>query len=197
MKNNWLIMTAAVALMAFATTVQAIPITGSVTFAGGVTLDTGSVGTATKVTAWNGGNGGPALPFVLSSGGNLTAPFGTSVLFATPWLLGTQAALWSYTVAGTTFTFDLTAANPKVVSGSPLTLSVTGSGVIHVSGVNPLGLTDTAGSWAFSTQDPSAGTPATFSFSAASGSVPDGGTTVLLLGAALSSLSLIRRKLAA
>jgi hypothetical protein len=37
----------------------------------------------------------------------------------------------------------------------------------------------------------------TFSFSASSGTVPDGGSTVMLLGAAMSGFALLRKKLMA
>ena len=192
MKNKYLIMTAAVAtFIGLSATVQAIPISGNVTFFGNATLNSGStVVGATEVTGWS-------STVVTASSGNLFAtPFTTAVAFTAPWTFGTgQPALWSYVGAdGDTFTFNLISSTlATIVTGSPSTLSVTGSGTISATG--PVALDITVGTWAFSTQDPSVS--GTFSFSAASGTVPDGGTTVMLLGSALVGLGLIKRKLSA
>jgi hypothetical protein len=47
--------------------------------------------------------------------------------------------------------------------------------------------------WSFTTQDPRTGRPRVFSFSAASGSVPDGGSTVALLGLAIVGVEALRQ----
>ena len=199
MKNVWLSVTVAVALIGVATTVQAIPITGAVTFAGGALLNTASAGTATMVTGWNGGVGGPANPFTISSSGNLATAALTPVAFTAPMLFNNpgQLSLWSYvsSISGTTFTFNLIASS--IFSQGAGTVSVVGTGTIVASGAGSAGLSATPGTWTFTTSDPGTGTGPTFSFQAATGAIPDGGTTVLLLGAALSGLSLIRRKLVA
>jgi hypothetical protein len=196
MKNKMKMMAVAVAALTAATaSVQAIQVAGTVTFAGTVTLNSGgTVAGATSVTAW-GGPGG--TPVVFSSSGNLTAPFLTPVAFTAPWTFGSgKVALWSYTGSnGDLYTFNLISSTPAIIGGSPLTLTSTGIGTIVATG--PVPFDPTPGTWAFSTQDPSAGTPPTFSFSAATGSIPDGGMTVMLLGAALSGLCLIKRKMLA
>ena len=189
-----LMMAAALTLLGLSATVQAIPITGTITFKGGVSLDTASAGTATKVTGWFGAGPGPTVLLSSLSAGAV-APL-TAVTFAAPWsfVSGPIAGFWS--VGG--YTFDLTSSAIFSQGGFPATVSVTGLGVLKHAG-----FTDTAGTWAFSTQDPSTsvpGAPPEFSFSAASGTIstlPDGGTTVTLLGAAFSGLALFRRKLAA
>jgi hypothetical protein len=137
------------------------------------------------------GNGGVGLPYVGSASGSF-APFvavNDPVSIVKPWsfVSGPISAFW--TVDG--FTFDLTSSSIFAQGGSPATVSVTGSGTISGNG-----FTATTGTWAFSTQDPSA--QALFTFSAAAGGqgLPDGGTTAILLGAALSALGLLRRKLA-
>ncbi len=197
MKKTLSIIAGIAAVMAV-TTAQASPmITGTVNFGGNVTLADGSgttvstVGSATEVKAWSG-------TYVSSSSGNLSAPFLTGVTFTAPWVFGAgKANLWSYTTGGDTFTFSLITSTAAVLSGSPLTLSSTGSGTIWDSLGN---YAATPGTWAFSTQDPSgtdtSGNPV-FSFSAASGTVPDGGATVMLLGVALSAVGLLRKKLVA
>jgi len=63
------------------------------------------------------------------------------------------------------------------------------------------GYTPTVLSWSFTSQDPASGSnPTSWSFSASANSptsVPDGGATVILLGAALSSVALLRKKFTA
>ena len=76
-----------------------------------------------------------------------------------------------------------------------------GSGFVVVSGTGIAsgnGYTPTTLSWSFTSQDPSVTQdPLTFTFSASSNSVPDGGATVMLLGIALSGVALLKRKLVA
>jgi hypothetical protein len=203
MKNKWLILAGAVALTAFSTA-QATPITGQVTFNGLVELGNAGgtqvflVEQAAQVLAWSSsvpqaGN----LPYVSSSSGSLGASALTPVTFATPWGFGVQANLWSYTASdGDIFSFSLNAITVNTLNGSPgsETLSIIGTGLItEVSG--PVTFSATAGTWTFTTSDPSAG--GTFSIQAATGAIPDGGMTVMLLGAALSGMGLLRKKLIA
>ena len=171
---------------------QAIPITGNITMSGGATFNAASVNTATAVTSWapadfvksvNGFGGFVAINDTVTMGGAWTflpAP-GT----ATP-------ALWS--VDG--FTFDLTS---DIVSQGGGFINITGIGTISSTHA---GYDTTAFNWNFSSQDPPAGTPdhPVWSFSASTvqlpTGVPDGGTTAILLGAALTGLGLLRKKLA-
>jgi hypothetical protein len=199
MKNKMIkLAVVAAASVALAQTVQAGLINGSVTFAGGVTLDTTSAGTATEVVSWTGPQGSGLLtPVVESSSGDLAAVFSAPVTFTPNWVFGTGInPLWSYVgLDGDTFTFNLLSSSIFSQGGSPASVTVDGTGTITATG--PVTFGATTGTWSFSTQDPSAGTPATFSFSAAVGSVPDGGTTAMLLGAGLSGLALLKRKLVA
>lgn len=174
-------LSALLAATALSTAAIAAPITGAITFKGGVTLDTGSAGTATAVTGWSGVT-------VHSSDGDFTGLNGSAVTLTAPWSFtsGALANLWS--VGG--FTFDLISS----------AINFQGAGSVSVGGNGTLkaaGYTDTAGIWSFTTQDPSAGTPAEFSFSAASG-VPEGGTTALMVGLALVGMSILgfRRRMA-
>ena len=197
MKNKITILAATVAaLVSFTASVQAVPITGSITMAGGVTLNTSSAGTATAILSWT-GPGGVGLPFVIFStlSAGAVAP-GTGVTFVAPkpFVSGPVAGFWS--VGG--YVFNLTSSSIFSQGGSPASVTVVGTGFITKAGFDA-----TPGTWALSTQDPSSGTSGTppaanFSFSSATGAlVPDGGTTVLLLGAALSGLSLFRKKMLA
>src|ERR1700726_3850816 len=79
------------------TQAQAVQISGALTFGGTVSLDTGSAGTATAVTAWH-GTGGVGMPTVMSVGGGFS-PFVTSgdaTTFHAPWSFasGPVPAFW-------------------------------------------------------------------------------------------------------
>ena len=165
---------------------QATLVTGSITFSGTVQLDTASAGTATKVTAWGGLAGGK--PQVESRDGSFTAftTPGDAVTFFAPWSFnsGPIASFWM--VGG--FTFDLSSSAKTFQNAS----SVNADGTGTISGN---GFMATAGTWHFTTQDPSTGSPATFSFSAATGAVPDGGSSVALLGVGLAGIEALRRRI--
>jgi hypothetical protein len=197
MKRTWLKMgTVVAAVIGIAGIAQAVPITGDITFAGGVQLDTSSAGTATEVLSWT-GPGGTGEPIVISDDGSFSgiAP-GTQVTFASPWLFnsGAVAALWS--VGG--FTFDLTSSHIVFQGGSPAGVVVDGTGTVSGNGLD-----DSTMSWSFSTQDPGASgsTSTIFSFSSASGtissSVPDGGTTAMLLGLGVLGLGTLKKHMLA
>jgi hypothetical protein len=163
---------------------QAIPITGAITFAGGVELNSVSVNTASAVTTWL--DESFAMPTVQSASGSFAGLDGATATFAFPWTFnsGPIAAFW--TVGG--FTFNLL--------GSSI-ISQIGDGFLLVSGTGTItgpGYATTTGvTWLFSVQDdPSNGV---FSFSGGSEAIPDGGATVALLGLALAGIEGIRRKL--
>ncbi len=172
------------ALLALGATAQAIGITGGISLAGGYTTDTGDVNTATKFTSFTSvAATGEAGSFVgitpTFSPGSITMngfDF-TTFIGATP--------LWKVTATPADY-FDLTSLT--LVDHSVLNaLTLTGTGTIHLVGFDP-----TPGSWTF-TANQGGGT---FSFSSSNAAiVPDGGTTLMLLGGALSGLGLLRRKL--
>ncbi|HYG22130.1 MAG TPA: VPDSG-CTERM sorting domain-containing protein [Verrucomicrobiae bacterium] len=85
-------------------------------------------------------------------------------------------------------TFTLSSVSITSQTGTGLTLF--GTGTISAPGYDL-----TSGTWTIGVTSPDS---VTFSFqSGTAAGVPDGGTTVMLLGAALSGLGLIRRKMAA
>lgn len=177
----------------FSQQAQAIPITGGITFGGTVSLNDPSAGTASAVLAggWHGA-GGVGSPLVMSRDGSFNAfvSAGAPATFtALQWdfASGPVAAFW--VVGG--FTFSLIESHVFAQGGSPAGVIVNGTGTIVGNGFEP-----TFGTWSFSTQDPAAGTPPLFSFSAATGAtgtVPDGGSMVTLLGLALGGLEGVRR----
>ena len=151
---------AAVALLGAGVTLEAGPITGTITIKGGAELNTNSVNTATQVTGWL--NGAGAKPTVVSRSGSFTSvPARASVTMAKPWNFNSGLAnLWS--VGG--FTFNLTASS-IVLPRVPGFIAVSGTGTISGNGFDP-----TPGSWRFSTQDPPAN--GVFSFSASTTASP-------------------------
>jgi hypothetical protein len=174
------------------------PITGNITWAGSVELDTSSAATATEVTVWHGTSTTPitGAPKVQSVDGNLATfiNVGDGTLFQPNWFFNTSTPITNFwSVDGFTFTLTASAIPPGGQGGTPPNAGfVTAFGTGTVSGH---GFTPTAGTWSFSTQDPGAGTPKQFSFSAAT-SVPEGSTMILLAmgGVCLLGGKLLRRK---
>jgi VPDSG-CTERM motif len=194
MKRNWIKMAAiAVAVCGVAGIASAVPITGNITFAGGVTLNTSSAGTATEVLSWT-GPGGTGLPVVISDDGSFSSvATGTQATFATPWSFNAGAVNALWTVGG--FTFDLTSSHIVFQGGSPAGVLVDGIGAVSGNGLSPEAMT-----WSFSTSDPgAAGTgELVFSFQVAdgtTGTVPDGGTTAMLLGLGVLGLGLLKKQM--
>jgi VPDSG-CTERM motif len=161
---------------------QAVPITGAITFAGGVELDTGSVNTATQVTGWL--DEGGFMPTVQSASGSFSGLAGATATFAFSWSFNSGPIALFWQVGG--FTFDLIAS--RIVSQGGGFLSVFGTGTISGNGFDA-----TRGTWSFTVQDDASN--GVFSFSGGSQATPDGGATVALLGLALAGIEGIRRKL--
>lgn len=161
---------------------DAAPVSGVITFAGGAVFDTMDLATATRVDMFKDVT-------VQSRDGDFTGftmP-GDSVTMAQPYIFSPSTptpGLWS--VGG--FTFDLSSST--VVLQSTSFLLISGTGTISGNGFDA-----TPGTWSFTSQSPSAN--GVFSFSAVTSGqgVPDGGTTVALLGLAFFGVELARRKL--
>jgi VPDSG-CTERM motif len=186
MKN--IIKIAVVAAIAFAASqsVQATSISGTVGFSGSAQLDGSSVVNSTEVLSWANNN-------VTIANGNFSGLINSPVTLAAPWYFtAAQAGFWS--VGG--FTFNLTSSTVT----APVLNPVTGyySLTIFLAGtVTAKGYDNTSFTGSISIQDPAANNDGLFNYSESMSfsSVPDGGTTALLLGSALSGLALIRRKL--
>jgi hypothetical protein len=184
MKNMFKFAGVAALVLALSQTLQAVPITGAIGFTGRVSLDTTSAGTATEVVNW-------VNPAVNGTTGSFTTVANaTSVNFASPWFFTTTSPINTFwTVGG--FTFQLLSSWITYQGGG--SVIVNGTGIVSGNGY-----TATTLGWSFTTQDPAVtSNPSTFTFSASSNSVPDGGATVMLLGIALSGVALLRRKLTA
>jgi len=191
MKNMIKFAGAAVLAMALTQSLQAVPITGAIGFTGGVTINSSSMGSATAVTSWI----SPSV--TLDSGGFAAIAPGTAAVFTSSvWNFVTSIPINNFWSAGG-FTFELLSSSITAQGGS------LGSGFVVVNGTGTVsgnGYSPTVMSWSFTSQDPKSGTNPdswTFSASANSTAVPDGGATVMLLGLALSGAALLRKKLAA
>jgi len=184
MKKNWIKkISAAAAVVCLTGIAQATPITGNIGFSGAVDLNSSSVNTATAVTEWlNTVAASPSGSFVgLVNNGDAVSMAG-----ATPWSFnsGPLANFWS--VDG--FTFSLISSS--IVSQSAGFLNVLLAGTVSGNG-----FTTTVFDGTFQVADPASGGPETFTERLSFGSVPDGGTTVALLGLGLLGLGLFRQKM--
>ncbi len=161
---------------------NAAMINGAITFAGGAVYDTSSLATATRVNSFSNVS-------VMSSDGDFASftSVGDAVTMAAPWIFTPSTAtpaLWS--VGG--FTYDLSGAT--VVLQNADFLLISGTGTISGNGFDP-----TVGTWSFTSQSPSANGVFSFSGGSSANGVPDGGTTMALLGIALVGIEIARRKL--
>ena len=182
MKNTLkLIAAVAIAAVAFTQTSNAALITGNIAFAGGAQTDSATANGSTMVVAWNN------VKVTSDSGSFSTVAINSLVSLASPWSFNSGAINSFWNVGG--FTFNMTSSAIGVNSGGFLGVNIVGT-------VSGNGFMPTAMSGSFTIQDP-AGNASTkeFSGSLSFNSVPDGGTTALLLGAAMSGIALIRRKL--
>lgn len=206
MKNKLAIMSGVLAtFVIFTSSVQAIPITGSIIIAG---LDGGNVltpvgsklGTATGIAATTG--------TVTYGDGSYTGTAGASVnisSFMLNPLSTTVSPLWSFMVGGLTYSFDLTGMSVKISGGL---LSITGTGMLSIAGSGS-SYDETGGTWTYFAVDVGANkfSDGVFGFLSSNtavsdpdltpntpvGSVPDGGMTIILLGVALSCLYFFRK----
>lgn len=167
-----------------ATALTAAPIDGNITFGGSVQFDINNVNTANAVTTWFNTR-------VVSADGDFSsiAP-NAPAAFTAPWTFDPSTAtlpLWSVGE----FTFNLFTST-IIFQGSGF-LGISGTGVI--SSTNPA-FDPTPGSWAFSTQSPSAGGQFSFSAADAAYKVPEPSTvTALLVGSMIFGGAIWRHRL--
>ncbi len=171
---------------------KADQINGEINIQGQAIYDTGNIDTANAVNSWV----GATVSTVTLDLDTFINP-SMSVTMASPWTFDPSTAtsgLWS--VGG--FTFNLTSSTISFQGLIPSTtlhnLTVVGSGTIIGNGFDP-----TPGTWIFSSNKSGSASSASFGFTAdASGQpVPDGGSTVALLGLALTAIPFVRRKFSA
>ncbi|MGA2244252.1 MAG: hypothetical protein ABSH48_04555 [Verrucomicrobiota bacterium] len=158
---------------------------------GTVTLNSVNLASATAATAFSGVTVGG------TPSGSFTGTFGDVVSWSGfSWPGGSASPLWSFTAGGLTYTFNL--ANDYVSQQTSTFLNLLGNGTLDITGGSS-SYTPTAASWSFTISNPTGGAHPNFNFTFANSqvSVPDGAATAMLLGIALSSLALLRKKLTA
>jgi hypothetical protein len=190
MKNITKIAGAAAVALTLAQSIQATPITGAIGFSGNVTWNAGAnAATATQVTAWNNTQ-------VISDSGSFSSiiPIVGATFTGMTWNLNDSASIANFwAVPG--YTFMLTSSVIVAQGGNPGT-----TGFVVVQGVGIVSdgnsADDTTMNWSFTAQDPKThSSPDYWTFSASTTAlVPDGGSTVMLLGMALSGAALLKRK---
>lgn len=176
-----ILVTLAVFCCFVASNVMAIPISGSINFAGSSSYLGGTTpATATGIEFLLGftllGNTGDyagVQPTLVSFQDFYFSP----IMSPNP-----VAPLWTFTDDGITYDFAMTSVTSSVSPGGN-SLTLVGSGILGITGFD-----DTPGSWVFTTQ----GNQAIGSFSATS-AVPEPGT-ILLLGGGLLGLALYGRR---
>ncbi len=171
----------------------AVPITGTIDFAGQATFNTMSLATATQVINFRPFTGGPNNTAAIT---NATGSFATTITpgvtfasFPNIYIFNPSSPVTPLWTAGG-FTFNLTSST--IVTQNSASLMITGVGIL----TGPAGFDPTPGIWSFTTQSSGGAPSASFSFSADAAAVPDGGSTVALLGVALLGVVGLRRKLA-
>jgi hypothetical protein len=164
--------TTLLAFLVLRTTSSATPINGTINFGGGgIAINTSSLATATAFNAISGvtvsgGLAGPSGSYAGTAGSAVTfTPFSFASSGVTP--------LWSFSLAGVLYSFNATSI--IVSSQTSGFLNLTGAGTAFILGGSG-GYSPTIGTWTIT----DTGTAGTFTFSAST-SVPDGGSTALMI----------------
>jgi hypothetical protein len=166
-----------------APSLRAVPITGSITFGGTVNLDGTTVSDSSHANGWG------AVNSVSAASGSFAGLNGALVNLSAPWSFNSGICNDLWNVGG--FQFNQWTSVAFDNYNGVLTIIIMG----NVTG-NSYDLTSFSGR--VKIQDPSVPNGA-FHYTESLDFVttPDGGTTVLLLGAALASLAVFRRKVPA
>lgn len=190
---NSLTKTAAVLLLtAMAVSAHAASITGQINIqTGSVILNPNTLGTATSANA--------ATGIVTSVEGSYPMSLigDTASYSAFNFAVGPQAItpLWTVTDSGGGFTYSFNLTNISTFNQSSQQVFLAGSGMLTSSNAN---LTPTNGLWTYNiTSADGSPTNGVFSFQSNNVAVPDGGSTLVLLGLSFFGTALIaaRRKL--
>jgi hypothetical protein len=193
------------ALLAITANAYAVQVTGTIQIDGDVTFNTTDLLTATQATFPGAPDGSVTSGTLAYSAAGVQ---GSAVNFSNFNFAATGpqvvSPLWTFTnlTNNWTYTFNLATITDIIRStlgnGSDV-LTIGGMGTVNITGAgSPYELTNA--NWSFNVTDSSGGQNGTFLFAfndsnTATSRIPDGGMTVLLLGAALSLLGVLRRKL--
>ena len=176
----------------FSQQAQAAQVTGEIHMAGDIVFDSVDLSSSTAVNHWISVQNNLEKATTFGATGDFaTIPTGTEADMAHPWTFSPStptAPLWNIAALG--FSFDLNNIISVTKIGDNF-LNILASGVVHATGFD-----DTAALFSFTVNNPDGLTHLTYSFANATVTipgVPDGGTTVMLLGAALGALGMARR----
>jgi hypothetical protein len=173
---------ALVAAAALTSAANAAFVEGKIDFGIVVTLDSQNLGSATKVMSWD-----TTFVTLVTDDYDTFANPGNPAIFTAPWTFNSGAVTPLWTAAG--FSFDLSSSAVNGVQTNTF-LNVVGTGTVTGNGFDP-----TPGTFSFTiTNQGGAAGNGQFSFVASTATVPDGGTTVALLGVSLLGLHGLRRK---
>ena len=183
MKTIRIICAAATGLFLCGGFANAVPINGEISFAGTYTPNNSDLTVATAIAF------GTTIT-TTGTGDFAPVPLGTAVTMTSPLVFDppTVPVIPFWVIAAFGFNFDLLTLT-EVPGTTSSTLTLRGTGTVDGPGL----LTPSSGEWVatFNTL----GT--TFSWSSSTATIPDGGATVLLLGAALVGIGALRRRLTA
>jgi len=169
--------------------VQALPsIIGDVGFSGGYAVNSPNLATATAFTSFD-----TIVVNATHGSYNVVPANGTVAAAFTPFTFNPATvpapSLWSFTFNGLTYTFTATTETSQYLGGVLNSWNIGGTGFASITG-----FANTPGTWTLTATQ--TGASFTFASTAGVGPVPDNGTTLILLGAALSGLALIKARLA-
>lgn len=187
MKTNLLKFAAATfAALLLSVAAKADLINGNISFAGNMTTNNGGIVGATSINFPTYGQ------YVFTVDGDFASYVSVyqSTTFTPTWNFaagGSVPGLWS--VGGFTFNLQSSSILIQGFVGQNYWLVIEGTGTVTGNGFDP-----TVGSWSFTSQNKNNVSTSGFSFSAQSTSVPDGGTTALLVGLGLVGMSFIARR---
>src|SRR5512132_17996 len=172
----------------FSQQAQAAQVTGEIHMAGDVVFDTVDLSSSTAVNHWISIQNNLEQATTFGATDDFAViPTGTEADMTHPWTFSPStptAPLWNIPAFG--FSFDLASITSVTKQGDNF-LNILASGTVHATGFD-----DTPALFSFTVNNPDGMTHVTYSFANATVTVPtpDGGTTVMLLGAALSVLGI-------
>ena len=175
----------------FSQQAQAAQVQGEIHMAGDVVFDSVDLSSSTAINHWISAANNLEKATTFGATGDFTAiPTGTEADMTHPWTFSPStptAPLWNLPAFG--FSFDLASIISVTKIGDNF-LNILARGTVHA-----MGFDDTPALFSFTVNNPDGKTHATYGFADATITVPtpDGGTTVMLLGAALSVLGIARR----
>jgi protein with PEP-CTERM/exosortase system signal len=179
----------------FSQQAQAAHLVGEIHMAGDVIFDTPNLGSSTTVETSISVQGSLNKATTFGATGDFAiVPALTEADMAHPWTFSPStptAPLWDLTMAGFPISFDLETILSITRIGENF-LNILARGTVHATGFD-----DTTALFSFTVNNPDGLTHDTYGFANATITtqipVPDGGTTVMLLGVAIGALGMARR----